>query len=609
MDNIIKLLSENNSREKNKLKKLLKCNNIDIELLLMLINSSIEIQTNEFNIGSVIQDFYELNEEKSDIKNNVKHSLNYLQNIKNLINLGWLRSDCNFTNKNFFDILNSKITIDNDVFYLIEKGSLNLINISNITAYDFYYDYLEDCFLLIDFIYQKKIIFPKIDIESPKYKNVEANISLLKNKIKKRLEISTINIPLEDYKLKYNLSDDMFYVILFILKEDLSKNETTYYLNEESIIFKILSENNNMININDVLNNIKYKNESIFLYKEIFTNIDNFLDFSPKLKKFYYFKKDFFNYILPNNQKINDLEKLEIQVSNINKENNFFELIEPKKNIEDIYINNEINNLINVLKKQSNKEVNQKLIDWGIKEEDEEISERIIFFGDSGTGKTITTNVIANSLNKQILTFDCSRVFSMYIGESEKNIKKIFDCYKNITKEINNHPILVLNEADQLFSKRTENGNSGSEKTYNSVQNLLLEEIEKFKGILICTTNMLNSFDKAFSRRFNHKIKFNLPNFEEKLKIWKKLLPKNVEYEFKNIKTDINEENNKFLNSLAKHNLSGGQIDIIIRNVAKKVAINNEETNFIFKYEYFEIEINKEKEVSFEKEKEVGFLK
>ena len=104
---------------------------------------------------------------------------------------------------------------------------------------------------------------------------------------------------------------------------------------------------------------------------------------------------------------------------------------------------------------------------------------KILFYGAAGTGKTLSAQAIAKALKKQILHFDCSKILSMYVGESEKNVRKIFDTYKDIAQKSKNPPILLLDEADQFLSARM-HASSGAEKMHNQVQNIFLEQIERF---------------------------------------------------------------------------------------------------------------------------------
>ena len=115
-----------------------------------------------------------------------------------------------------------------------------------------------------------------------------------------------------------------------------------------------------------------------------------------------------------------------------------------------------------------------------------------------------------------------------------------------------------------------------------------------FDGILIATTNLLENLDKAFSRRFNYKIEFVKPNLEQRLALWKKLLPSTLPLE-----KDFN------INELAKIELTGGQIELIIKNTAYKVAVMQEA---IFTVEIFKEQISKEKKGQFDSENKVGFV-
>jgi len=181
----------------------------------------------------------------------------------------------------------------------------------------------------------------------------------------------------------------------------------------------------------------------------------------------------------------------------------------------------------------------------------------------------------------------------MYVGESEKNVRKIFDDFKALSKKAKVDPILLLNEADQFLSSRTQGVNSSVDKMHNQMQNIFLEQIEQFEGILIATTNLLDNFDKAFSRRFNHKIEFKKPGKKQRKRLWHFMLPENADYE-EGFEVDV----------LAKYELTGGQINLIIRNTAYKVAVREES---VFSMEDFLHEIEKELGSSFDKNKSMGF--
>ena len=174
-----------------------------------------------------------------------------------------------------------------------------------------------------------------------------------------------------------------------------------------------------------------------------------------------------------------------------------------------------------------------------------------LLHGFPGTGKTETVLQIAKETNREILKVDISQSKSMWFGESEKIIKRIFTNYKSYAKDCELKPILLFNEADAIIGKRKEVGNSNIDQTENTIQNILLEELENFDGIFLATTNLVKNLDTAFERRFLFKVEFQKPDNSIKAKIWNSKLPNLTENE---------------CNTLAnRFDFSGGQIDNIIR--------------------------------------------
>jgi SpoVK/Ycf46/Vps4 family AAA+-type ATPase len=206
----------------------------------------------------------------------------------------------------------------------------------------------------------------------------------------------------------------------------------------------------------------------------------------------------------------------------------------------------------------------------------------------------MTSYSLANSLKRQVLAFDCSKILSMYVGESEKNVRKIFDTFRDLSTKTKTEPILLLNEADQFLGARSSGPGGGAEQMHNQMQNIFLEQIEQFEGILIATTNLLENIDVAFSRRFNYKIEFKRPNKAQRLKLWKMMLPQNAPY-----------EEGFDIERLSQYDLSGGQINLIVKNCAYAVATQEEP---LFTLAIFEQEIEKEKKGNFDSEKSMGFL-
>jgi len=185
-----------------------------------------------------------------------------------------------------------------------------------------------------------------------------------------------------------------------------------------------------------------------------------------------------------------------------------------------------------------------------------------IFYGCPGTGKTETVYQVAKKTGRDILLVDISQSKSMWFGESEKRVKDIFEMYKKIGSTSEITPILLFNEADAILGTRKENGKSNTQQTENAIQNIILEEMERFEGIMMATTNLAGNLDTAFERRFLFKIKFENPTVEAKTKIWQSKLSWLSSDFTQKLSTDFS--------------LSGGEIDNIVRKVTMKEVLTGE---------------------------------
>ena len=180
-----------------------------------------------------------------------------------------------------------------------------------------------------------------------------------------------------------------------------------------------------------------------------------------------------------------------------------------------------------------------------------------LFYGAPGTGKTETVLQLARKTGRNIMQVNISQIKSCWVGESEKNIKGLFDNYRELVKKSEVTPILLFNEADAIINKRMEGAQSAVNKMENSMQNIILQEMENLDGILIATTNLAGNMDKAFERRFLYKIKFEKPTLEARMSIWHTMMPTLEE---------------KVTRALAtKYDFSGGQIE----NIARHYTIGN----------------------------------
>ncbi|UKB81188.1 ATP-binding protein [Chryseobacterium sp. MEBOG07] len=189
--------------------------------------------------------------------------------------------------------------------------------------------------------------------------------------------------------------------------------------------------------------------------------------------------------------------------------------------------------------------------DWGMQKKLKP-GFRVLFYGEPGTGKTLAASLLGKYIKRPIFRVDVSMLVSKYIGETEKQLSKLFD------KAENKNWILFFDEADAIFGKRTSVRDS-HDKYANQEVSYLLQRIETFSGLIILASNFKNNMDKAFTRRFHSCIQFNNPKHEERLRIWQQNLPKQLQLE------DIN------LEHIAKrYELTGSNIMNVIQDVSLK---------------------------------------
>lgn len=189
--------------------------------------------------------------------------------------------------------------------------------------------------------------------------------------------------------------------------------------------------------------------------------------------------------------------------------------------------------------------------DWGF---DKKLSLgkglNILFSGPSGTGKTMAAEILANEVKLDLYKIDLSSLISKYIGETEKNLKKIFD------EAETSNSILFFDEADALFGKRSEVKDS-HDRYANIETAYLLQKMEEHEGIVILASNFRNNIDEAFLRRMHFVMEFPLPDSETREKIWRNVFPKETP-----IDSDID------FSFLSKFKITGGNIKNITLNAA-----------------------------------------
>ena len=564
--------------ENSKFYNQLKCSTEEAQILQYLSKEYIKGR-DVLSVIDILGQFYDIDK--------YEH-LEKLSLIKSLLEFGWIIQvsfdQVKLNEASKLELINSSVTLSSAYLKMLESGSSDFI-LPDIKNYADHLEYLQDQFLKIDITQQLNIVRKNFDVNSPSSNRLKSKLLLLENRIKDRINATTNSIMLEDFFKDYNLSEQEKTLFLALLKEEYSGGDGT--LREMNYLIELIS--------NDDYEKIKYRSlleESSTLISKNLVDYDEVLTPFGGINRNFYIPDEVLYKISHPTKKSSNVAKIKLET--IIKEQDIFELISTNKNLDDVVLNPKTKDTLNALLKQVDKSVINRLKAWGIKDKKRGIEAKIIFYGVAGTGKTITALALAKSLKKDVLSFDCSKILSMYIGESEKNVRNIFDKYNEIKEQTKSEPVLLLNEADQFLSSRSSGSGSSADKMHNQMQNIFLEQIERFDGILIATTNLLENLDKAFSRRFNYKIEFVKPNFEQRLELWKKLIPQALPLE-----KDFDFE------KIAKHELTGGQIELVIKNAAYKLAINE---NAIFTLADFEEQITKEKKGQFDSETKVGFF-
>lgn len=179
----------------------------------------------------------------------------------------------------------------------------------------------------------------------------------------------------------------------------------------------------------------------------------------------------------------------------------------------------------------------------------------VLFSGDPGVGKTMSATVVAKTLGLEIYEIDLAQVVSKWLGETEKNLAEVFDAAEP------GHVVLLFNEADALFNKRTSEVKNANDRYSNLETNYLLQRLERFGGLAILTSNLTNNIDPAFRRRFAFDVQFSFPSVEMRAEIWQRALPP------RGYVADVDSE------ALAERfELSGGFIKVAVERAAMTAA-------------------------------------
>jgi hypothetical protein len=225
------------------------------------------------------------------------------------------------------------------------------------------------------------------------------------------------------------------------------------------------------------------------------------------------------------------------------------QVIEPKAGWDDLELPDDEKRLLHQIADQ----VGARMAvydDWGFRDRmNRGLGISVLFAGESGTGKTMAAEVIAKELGLLLYRIDLSAVVSKYIGETEKNLRKLFDAAED------GGAILFFDEADALFGKRSEVKDS-HDRYANIEINYLLQRMEAYRGLAVLATNAKSALDSAFVRRLRFIVDFRFPGVEQRMAIWQKVFPPQTPIE------DLDYQH------LARFNLTGGSIQNIAINAA-----------------------------------------
>ena len=517
---------------------------------------------------------------------NYEH-LEHLSELKNLLELGWLHQQ-SFTPMKIsevtpLELLNTAVGLTPVFLRLLQEGTLES-ELPEVKPYADHLEYLQDQFFRIELYQKMSLIRQNVHEHSLGIDRVQTKLKHLEKRIQERVEQTSENLVLDKFFRQKKMSTYEQVIFIALLREEYSSSDTS------------LREMNSLIDLISLDEYERIKNRSLL---EDGSNLlsSSIIDYEEMLNPFGGISRAFYivdevlqSIIHPNKSK----KVTRLKLGALIEEQDIFELIDSDTSLEDVVLNEKTQETLQNLMRQMDKKVASRLVDWGIKDKKSGIDARIIFYGAAGTGKTMTAYSLAKSLKRQVLAFDCSKILSMYVGESEKNVRKIFDTFYDLSEKTKTEPILLLNEADQFLGARSSGNITGSDQMHNQMQNIFLEQIEKFRGMLIATTNLLENIDKAFSRRFDYKIEFKKPNEVQREMLWRKMLPENAPY-----------EESFDIKKLSTYSLTGGQIHLIVKNTAYKVAVREEP---LFTLKDFIDEISREKDANFDSEKSMGFL-
>ena len=350
---------------------------------------------------------------------------------KKLIELGWLTNNDLFGAKkpaetSLLELLNGSLSLSMSFLRLLEEGSFEP-TIPNIEQYNDHLEYLQEQFFRME-LYQKiATIRQNYSDDSPTITRLRKRLVQLENTIRERVKLTKTALELEHFFKEKHLNDKEQLVFLTLLKEEYSGGDEN--MRDMNTLIDIISidDKEKISNRSLLEENARLIKNEIIDYDEIFTPFGG-------ITRSFFINEDVLHTIINQQKK---KKKIKIKLETLMKEQEIFELVEPKTSLDEVVLHPKTRELLDSILHQVDKNVAHLLREWGIKDKKSGIDARIILYGPPGTGKTMTAVSLAKSLKKQVLSFDCSKILSMYVGESEKMYGRYLTPIKNYAQKAN----------------------------------------------------------------------------------------------------------------------------------------------------------------------------
>ncbi len=194
----------------------------------------------------------------------------------------------------------------------------------------------------------------------------------------------------------------------------------------------------------------------------------------------------------------------------------------PKYKLDDLVLDADTwDKLLEVISYFENREL--IFITWGLAERfSQEDGLAVNLYGPPGTGKTMAAHAVANALHKRMICVDYAEIESKYVGETSKNLSRLFQ----IANEQDS--VIFFDEADALLSKRVSNMTSATDVSVNQTRSVLLNLLNTYRGVILFATNFIQNFDAAFLRRIKYHIQFHLPDEPLREQLWRTYIPRKM---------------------------------------------------------------------------------